>query len=56
MGIADLIALKPTLLKRKTNSQLDQHLSFFFKIVHGEKSCTVSLNESENMNCWLWPD
>ena len=31
MGIADLIALKSTLLKRKPNSQLDQHLSFFSK-------------------------
>ena len=45
MGIADLIALKPTLLKRKPNSQLDQHLSFF------SKSC---MEKSRWMNLKIW--
>ena len=49
MGIADLIALKPTLLKRKTNSQLDQHLSFF------SKSCMEkSRAPSHWMNLKIW--
>ena len=55
-NIVDLIALKSILINRKPISQLNQHLSLFWKSCMEKSHALSALNDSENMICWLWPD